>query len=84
MWQLEGYDDTWYEAPVSQPIVFTNLVPGSCRLHVKVKSAIGIENTATDTVRVDIIASFYQQWWFRSFAILLVFALIYFIYWVMG
>lgn len=84
MWQLEGYDGTWYEASISQPIVFTNLVPGSYWLHIKEKSPIGSENTASDTVRINVIAPFYQQWWFRSFAGLFVLALIYIIYLVRG
>lgn len=84
LWQLEGYEKMWYESPVSQPIVFTNLLPGSYLLHVKVKFAIGIENSAMDTVRIDIIAPFYQQWWLRSFAILLTLALGYFLYWLRG
>ena len=83
-WQLEGYDGTWFEANVGQPIVFTNLVPGRYWLHVKEKSPIGMDNTASDTVRIDVIAPFYQQWWFRSFIGVLVLALIYIMYWVRG
>lgn len=82
LWKLEGYSDVWHESPVEEPIVFTNLVAGRYVLHVKEKISLSKRAARQDSVRLIILAPFYQHWWFRALVVLVLIILSYLVYWL--
>ncbi len=80
-WQLESYNDAWFEAFVDEPIVFTNLEAGEYLFHVREKTVLNNAKTKHDSVRLILLAPFYLQWWFKLVVAVALLCLVYLIYW---
>ncbi len=80
-WELEGYNDTWFETRAGEPIVFTNLKPGKYRFYVREKSVLNKTKTNQDSVMLIVLAPFYQQLWFKTVLVVAFLLIVYLIYW---
>lgn len=70
-YRLDGFDTAW-NAPVSvREAVYTNLGPGSYRFRVLASNPDGIWNGNEASITFEIEPVFWQTWWFRIGAALL-------------
>jgi signal transduction histidine kinase/ligand-binding sensor domain-containing protein len=68
---LEGYDKSWIHIASKAQIRFSNLPPGHYTLKVRAFNADGIEAHKIYTLPLTIKAPWWQSWWFRLFALLI-------------
>ncbi len=69
---LEGYDKTWREVDTThRSASYTNLSPGSYRLHLKAATRDGAWTEHPLVIVVDILPAWYQTWWFDVIKVLL-------------
>jgi diguanylate cyclase (GGDEF)-like protein len=63
-YRLEGFDPVWVDADAAgRRLSYTNLAPGSYRLHMRVED--GREIVAIKTIDVQVLPAWFQQSWFR-------------------
>jgi signal transduction histidine kinase/ligand-binding sensor domain-containing protein len=72
--KLEGKDTNWTDLQQSRTIFYPNLKPNKYSILVRVKRNGGGWNYLNKPVTFQIIAPFWQRWWFIALSILLVFA----------
>jgi diguanylate cyclase (GGDEF)-like protein len=72
MYMLEGFDADWMQADASQPLAtYTNLYPGAYRFRLKATSNKGLSSEEL-VLPITVTPPFWQTWWFRGGAVLLV------------
>lgn len=77
---LEGIDEGW-NAPTEQHYIhYTNLPAGTYTLHIRALDAAAAHQLATRSIQIIVHPAFWNTWWFRSLLLLLVAALINYIY----
>jgi signal transduction histidine kinase/ligand-binding sensor domain-containing protein/ActR/RegA family two-component response regulator len=77
--KLEGYDREWSKEtyPYKQSIRYTRLPPGSYRILLKARNALGVWSEAVVSPPVIIMPPFYRTWWFIVLVAFLVAAVFY-------
>lgn len=71
-YRLPGVDDGWIDPGRRRQATYTNLGPGRWVFQVIAANADGVWNRTGATVALTIAPAFYQSWWFRLIAVLLV------------
>jgi ligand-binding sensor domain-containing protein/signal transduction histidine kinase len=64
-YRLDGFDDEWSRPVSAGEAIYTNLSPGSYRLHVRASNSDNLWNGETASVAFEIVPAFWQTWWFR-------------------
>jgi ligand-binding sensor domain-containing protein/signal transduction histidine kinase len=75
-YKLDGFDIDWNNVGSRNNATYTNLPPGKYTFFVKATNGNGIKNESESSVRIIIIPTFYQTWWFD---VVLVFAVLFII-----
>ena len=73
---LTGFDKDTQFIGTQRSATFTNLNPGDYTFTVKATNADGVWGTKTATLKLTILAPWWQTWWFRSLIFLLLCTLI--------
>jgi ligand-binding sensor domain-containing protein/signal transduction histidine kinase len=73
---LEGFEQSWIFSGTRHTVSYTNLDPGRYTFRVKGANNDGIWNDAGAAVRITIHPPFWQTWWFRLSALVLLVATI--------
>ena len=73
---LEGYDKSWVNIASKAQIRYANLPPGNYRLKVRAYNADGVEADKIYSLALTINAPWWQSWWFRLIAILMLVSII--------
>jgi len=76
VYRLKGMEDAWREIEFGTPIVYTNLGPKEYRLELKASNNDGIWSEEVSTIAVIKHPPYWETWWFRLLAIMLVAVLI--------
>ncbi len=76
-YQLEGYDRNWVYSGTRNYISYTNLPAGAYTLRVKAANKHGIWSAQEKSIRIIIRPPYWQTWWFRLGALVLLGALAY-------
>lgn len=76
---LENFDNKWSEPSKQRFARFTNLPPGQYSFLIKASSAFGLWSEPK-VIRIEILAPYWQTWWFRLLVIMSVVLLVYGIY----
>ena len=69
---LENAEKKWRQSTTNPSLNYLNLLPGKYILHVKAANNDGIWNTKDYQLSIVIRPPFWQTWWFRTFAVLLI------------
>ncbi len=69
---LEGFDEAWVEAGHRRHARYTNVPPGNYVFRVKGSNNDGLWNEEGLSLMLTITPPFWQTWWFRTLALLLV------------
>ncbi|MBJ7313318.1 diguanylate cyclase [Rugamonas sp. CCM 8940] len=73
LYQLQGFDRDWVAADAAHRVAsYTNLNPGNYLFRVKAANHRGVWNAEPATLQITITPPFWQRWWFRLLAGLLV------------
>ncbi|NKF23801.1 ligand-binding sensor domain-containing diguanylate cyclase [Solimonas marina] len=76
-YRLEGLDDEWTLTDAGHRLaVYANLAPGDYRLQIRGSNRAGTWNPQVLTLPLRVLPAWYQRWWFRALAVLLVVALL--------
>jgi signal transduction histidine kinase/ligand-binding sensor domain-containing protein len=73
--RLEGWEDRWQDAGDRREVSYTDLGPGTYRLHVTACNNDGVWNAAGATLRFTVAPAWFQTTLFRVFSALLLLAL---------
>lgn len=77
-YKMEGFDKDWSYTDASRRLAtYTNLNPGTYTFRVKASNNDGVWNNQGTSVKVIIIPPYWQTWWFRGMAAMLLMALAY-------
>lgn len=76
-YQLEGYDRNWVYSGTRNYISYTNLPAGTYTLRVKAANKHGIWSVQEKTIQIIIRPPYWQTWWFRLGALVLLGAIAY-------
>lgn len=76
-WKLNGYDEEWSPLTKLNEAVYSNLPPGNYTFEVKAVTSDGLESKQAASIQFEILTPFWQTWWFRILALLLVSGLVY-------
>ena len=80
-YRLEGFDDAWVETDATRrAATYTNLDPGRYVFRIKASNHRGVWNEQPTTLVITITPPFWETWWFRVTAGLLVCALLWLLY----
>jgi ligand-binding sensor domain-containing protein len=79
-YKLEGFDAEWTYADKPIPVSYTNLDPGTYFFKVKAANEDGIWNETGTQIAVTIAPSFWASWWFRSFILIGLVVIAYYVY----
>lgn len=71
-YKLEGLDEEWISIGSKNYANYTNLAPGKYTFYVKGSNNDGVWNTNGKKLEIEIIPPFWQTWYFRIVAVLLV------------
>ncbi|MEI7423292.1 MAG: two-component regulator propeller domain-containing protein [Prolixibacteraceae bacterium] len=74
---LEGFDHDWNEPSTKRLATYTNLNPGTYKLHVKTVSADRQESKAGPLLTINVLPPVWQTWWFRILIFLTILGLVY-------
>jgi signal transduction histidine kinase/DNA-binding response OmpR family regulator len=74
---LEGFDHDWNEPSTKRLATYTNLNPGTYKLHVKTVSADRQESKAGPVLIINVLPPVWQTWWFRILIFLTILGLVY-------
>ena len=72
---LEGFDTAWQYIGNIRSATFTNLNPGDYTFKVKATNGDGVWGTKTASIKLTILAPWWQTWWFRALVMLTLFSL---------
>ncbi|HSZ24707.1 MAG TPA: two-component regulator propeller domain-containing protein [Cytophagaceae bacterium] len=81
-YMLEGFDEEWRKVGTQRYAKYTNLNPGNYIFHVKGSNNDGVWNTKSTSLRIIISYPWWKSWWFILMEVILLFALLYFLYWL--
>jgi diguanylate cyclase (GGDEF)-like protein len=77
-YKLEGYDDGWIDAdPLHRIATYTNLGPGRYTLRIRGTNRLGAWSDRSIALDVVALPAWFEQWWFRVLAALIVLGLIF-------
>lgn len=76
-YMLEGFDDTWHYVGNQHKATYTNLDPGKYTFRVKAANNDRVWNTKGASVTLIITPPFWETWWFRTVALIILIACIY-------
>jgi ligand-binding sensor domain-containing protein len=79
-YKLEGFDTAWQYIGNQRSATFTNLNPGDYTFKVKATNGDGIWGTKMATLKLTILAPWWQTWWFRSLVFFTISGLAYVFY----
>jgi len=79
-YMIEGMEDIWIDLGTRNLLDIVNLPPGSYNFRLKAKNAHGIESKNELSVKFKILAPFWQTWWFRTWAAILMILFIVLVY----
>ena len=71
-YRLLGLHDNWKQVKGSKQLIFNNLPPRTYTLELRAVNEYGIWGTHVRRLEIQVLPPFYQTWWFRLAAILLV------------
>ena len=74
---LEGFDHDWNEPSSKRLATYTNLNPGTYKLHVKTVSADRQESNTGPVLIIQVLPPIWQRWWFRVLIFLTILGLVY-------
>src|SRR5258708_36309460 len=77
---LEGFDKNWNEVGIRRTATYTNLDPGAYTFKVKGKNNSGDWSDEIASVKLVISPPWWQTWWFRIGALLLLIGTLYLVY----
>lgn len=80
MYMLEGYDRDWINSGTRRYAAYTNLNGGNYIFKVKGSNGDGVWNNQGKTLKIVIIPPYWETWWARSLAALLLISLGYLFY----
>ncbi len=69
-YMLEGFDTAWQYIGNQHSATFTNLDAGNYTFRVKATNSDGVWGTKETTLKLTILAPWWQTWWFRALMIL--------------
>ncbi|MBS1680872.1 MAG: hypothetical protein JST48_04095 [Bacteroidetes bacterium] len=78
--KLEGIDKEWKYVGTTGQAEYASLAPGTYFFHARGATSEGIRNQKDDLLIITILSPFWQTWWFIAASIVLVAAVIYFVY----
>ena len=78
-WKLEGLDKEWSPETKSHEAAYTNLPPGKYTFLVKAKNKEGVWSE-TQKATFEVLKPFWEEWWFRTLALLAIIGFIYLIF----
>ncbi|MCB9315692.1 MAG: histidine kinase [Lewinellaceae bacterium] len=76
-WKLQGYDDDWSAPSSRREAIYAHIPPGNYQLKVKAANNDGVWNAEPLVINVNIVAAFWQTWWFMALVLLTLGALVY-------
>ncbi len=79
-WKLDGLDEEWAPVTSKTEAVYANLSPGQYVFKVRSCNSEGVWNDQPATYSFEILAPFWQQWWFKVGTGALVVAIAFFIF----
>ncbi len=80
-YRMDGFDQNWTEIDATRRFVtYTNLDPGAYLFRVMGTNNDGIWNDDETRIHIRILPPYWQTWWFRLLAILLILSLLYLIH----
>lgn len=69
---LEGFNDGWIETTAkARTATYTNLDPGTYRFRVRASNTDGVWSPHEAALTIVVLPPFWQTWWFKTFAALL-------------
>jgi signal transduction histidine kinase/ligand-binding sensor domain-containing protein len=71
-YQMEGADADWIQAGTRRFAHYNFLPPGDYRFHVIAGNSDGVWNEAGSVLAVKILPHFYETWWFRLLAVVVI------------
>jgi signal transduction histidine kinase/ligand-binding sensor domain-containing protein/DNA-binding response OmpR family regulator len=71
-YKLESVDKEWIKAGTERKASYTNLDPGTYVFRVKASNNDGFWNEKGDSVQIIITPPFWETWWFRLIAVLII------------
>ena len=74
---LEGFDHDWNEPSSKRLATYTNLNPGTYKLHVKTVSTDRQESKSGPILTIIVLPPVWQTWWFRILIFLTILGLVY-------
>jgi len=75
--RLTGFETQWNDIEFGSPIVYTSLKPNEYRLEIKAANNDGVWNDDGRIITIIKHPPYWETWWFRLLAILLIFTLIF-------
>jgi len=69
-YKLEGLDHDWVEAGTRRTAYFSHVPPGDYTFKVIAANSDGVWNAEGKSLRLSVLPSFYQTWWFWTLAVL--------------
>jgi len=79
-YMLEGFDKDWIYSGTNRTATYTNLDPGEYIFRVKASNNDGIWNQRGTSIRVIITPPFWQTWWFKLLAAIVLLCSVYVVY----
>jgi len=68
---MEGFDEAWIQSGTRRFVIYTYLDPGKYTFRVKGSNNDGVWNEQGVSVNIAITPPFWQAWWFKVFAVIL-------------
>ncbi|SKC87202.1 sensor histidine kinase [Ohtaekwangia koreensis] len=75
-YKLEGFDDTWNYVGDQRSVTFTNLDPGYYIFKVKASNNDGLWNEEGTLLIIRILPPWWETWWFRSLASIIIISVV--------
>jgi hypothetical protein len=79
-YKLDGLDHGWSEPIDSRQVVYSNLGPGTYRFHLMAANSDGLWNSSEVSIPFTVEPALWQAWWFRTFSLLVLAFLAWFVY----
>ncbi|RPI75548.1 MAG: hypothetical protein EHM47_02355 [Ignavibacteriales bacterium] len=78
-YMLEGVDNDWINADSRNSATYNNLEPGEYILKVRGTNSDGIFSSNISELKLIVIPSFWQTWWFKLLAALILFTAVFYL-----
>lgn len=76
-YKLSGYDRDWTEPAATREATYTNLAPGPYQFEVQASNIEGLWNGPAAQMALYIEPAYWQTWWFRTAAVLVICGMIF-------